>query len=167
MTSSEIPPQSKDLEEVALWIVIGLCLALGVAWETYPRIYIHYHPVLPWPGYPGNWDSYGPSNGQLSFFFAFLVAAVGFGQLRFSRWFQRDISKSLLRTFLLAVFVMVAGLWTIALANHFWTIEHNNELRRAEPYMDAGAMLFRIGFWSALVTALSNTVYAVVRKRRV
>ena len=100
------------------------------------------------------------------FFFPSLIAAQGFAQLRFSQWFKRDTSKILLRVFLFTCVVMVAGMWAFALANHFWTLEHNHELRRAEPYMRVGTVLFRIGFWSAFATSLSNMVYAVVRKRR-
>jgi hypothetical protein len=37
MPSSEIPAKSKSFEEIVLWIVVGLSLALGVAWATYPK----------------------------------------------------------------------------------------------------------------------------------
>jgi hypothetical protein len=165
MPPSEIPRKSKTLEEIVLWIDIALLLALGIAWEAYPRIYLHYYPVRPWPGYPNNWDANGSSNGQVSFFYACLAAALGFGQLRFSRWFQRDISKVLLRAFLLAVFVMIAGMWTIAIANRFWTIETNRKLLlEAEPTMREGTMLFRLGFWSSLALALLNLGYGLVRR---
>jgi hypothetical protein len=168
MTSSETPPESKGLEEIVLWMVIGLCLALGAAWETYPRIYMHSH----YPHGTGSsytWRDEGRGTDPLGelFFFACLIAAPGFAQLRFSRRLPRDISKILLRVFLLASVVMVSGMWTFALANHFWTLPHSDALHEAEPYMRAGSMLFRIGFWSALAMALSNMVYAVVLKRRV
>src|SRR5580698_5081799 len=120
MPSSETPLKSKSLEEIVLWIVIGLCLVLGVAWEAYPTVYLHYHPQRPWPGEP---ESFGFPPIVKLFFYFFLIGAAGFAQLRFSRWFQRDISKTLVRVFLLANFVMLAGMWTFALANRFWTIQ--------------------------------------------
>ena len=79
MTSSETPPKSKGLEEIVLWMVIGLCLALGVAWETYPRIYMHSH----YPHRTGSsytWGNEGRRTFPLVefFFFACLIAAPGF-----------------------------------------------------------------------------------------
>jgi len=160
--------KSRTIEVVILWIAIALFIALGVAREAYPRIYVHYHPFQVWSGDPNNWDSYGPSNGQESFFYACLTAALGFAQLRFSRWFQRDISKILMRFFLLAVFVMVAGLWTFSLANRFWTVEDNRlDLLGAEPGMELGKTLFRLGARSGLGVALLNLGYGLVRRRRV
>jgi hypothetical protein len=168
MTSSETPPKSKGLEEIVLWMVIGLCLVLGVAWETYPRIYMHsLYPHGTGSSYIWRDEGRGTDPLVKFLFFACLIAAPGFAQLRFSRWFPRDISKILLRVFLLASIIMVSGMWTFALANHFWTLQHSDELHEAEPYMRVGSMLFRIGFWSALATALSNMVYGLVLKRRV
>lgn len=170
MTSSNIPQKSKSLEEVVLWIVIALLLALCVAWEIYPKIYIYMHHQLHGAGSPYTWreESRGFSNGQMSFFYACLTAVLGFAQLRFSRWFQRDISKILLRIFLLAVFAMAAGLWTFALANRFWTVENNRpDLLRAQPGMEIGVTLFRLGAWSCIGVALLNLGYSLVRKRHV
>jgi hypothetical protein len=102
------------------------------------------------------------------FFFACLVAGPGFGQLRFSRWFHRDTSKILLRVFLFAGLVMVAGMWTFALANRFWTVEDNRlDLLGAQRGMEIGTTLFRLGAWSGLGVALLNLGYGLVRRRRV
>jgi hypothetical protein len=168
MTSRETPPKSRGLEEIVLWMVIGLCLALGAAWETYPRIYKYSH----YPHGTGSsytWKEEGRGTDPLVkfSFFACLIAAPGFTLLGFSRRFPRDTPKILLRVFLLAGIVMASGMWTFALANHFWTLQHSDELREAEPYMHAGSLLFRVGFWSAIATSLSNMVFVVVLRRRV
>jgi len=47
MPTSEIAPKSNGLEEIVLGMIVGLCLALCIAWAAYPRIYLHYHPGLP------------------------------------------------------------------------------------------------------------------------
>ncbi len=101
MLAAAVPPKSRTNEEVALWIVIGLLLALGVAWEVYPRIYIHYYYSSHGTGSSSSWasESFGPSPLVRYFFYVWLIGLVGFAQLRFSQWFQRDISKTLMRVF--------------------------------------------------------------------
>jgi hypothetical protein len=128
MPSSEIPTKSKGFEEIVLWIVVGLFLALGVAWTAYPKIYVHYHPGLAWPVVPQSWRDYSGSSPLLAYFFlACWTAACGFWQLRFSRCFGRDSSKSLLWLYLLFSFVAVVGSWTFALGSQFWTISVQKE----------------------------------------
>jgi hypothetical protein len=73
MPSSEIPPKSKGFEEIVLWIVVGLFLALGVAWTAYPKIYVHYHPGLPWPVVPQSWRGYSGSSPPAGVFLLSLV----------------------------------------------------------------------------------------------
>jgi hypothetical protein len=65
MLSVEIPPNARKLEQAALWILVGLFLALSMSWAVYPRVYDYYHPTPPWPGQPDNWF---PSNAQVVFF---------------------------------------------------------------------------------------------------
>jgi hypothetical protein len=162
MASSETPHKSKRFEEIVLWIVISLLLALGGAWEAYPRIYMRYHPVRPWPGES---ESFGVTPIVQYFFYACLIGAAGFAQLRFSGRFQRNISKSLLRVFLLASFVMVAGMWTFALANRFWTIQfHPGAFHDAERTMRIGGTFALLGLWSSLALALLNLGYGLVRR---
>jgi len=70
MLSVQIPPNARKLEQAALCIVIGLFLALSMSWVVYPRVYDHYHPTPPWPGEA---ESFGFSNAQVSFFVAILL----------------------------------------------------------------------------------------------
>jgi hypothetical protein len=169
MASSEPPFKSKALDEAALWIVIGLLLALGVAWEAYPRIYIHYYYSPHGTGSSSSWanESFGPSPIVRYFFYACLIGFAGFAQLHFSQWFQRDVPKGLLRAFLFACFVMLAGMWTFALANRFWTVQfHPGALQQVERTMHMGGTVAVLGLWSSLAAALLNLAYGLVRKRR-
>lgn len=123
------------------------------------------HALSSRPALAGEPGSFGLSPVVKHFFHACLIGAAGLAQLRFSRWFQRDISKILLRVFLLAVFVMIAGMWTFAIANRFWTIKTNRKLLlEAEPIMRVGTMLFRLGFWSSVALALLNLVCGLIRR---
>jgi hypothetical protein len=165
MSSSETPYKLKSLEEIIFWIIMALLLALAVAWETYPRIYKHYHPQLPWPGEP---ESFGFPPITQYFFYACLIGSAGLAQLRFSLWFHRSISKTLLRVFLLANFVMLAGMWTFALANRFWTVQFQpGGFYKAEHMMHTGGTFAAWGLWSSLALALSNLGCGLARKCRV
>jgi hypothetical protein len=166
MFAKAVPPQSRTMEEVVLWIVIGLCLALGVAWETYPSIFMHVHhpPHGPESSYTWRNESFGPSPLMRSFFYACLIAGPGFAQLRFSQWFRRDTSKILLRVYLSAGLVMVVGMWTFDLANRFWTDDNPLEFLGAQRGMEIGTTLFRLGAWSGLGVALLNLGYGLVRR---
>jgi transposase len=165
MASSGTPHKPKSLEQVVLWIVIALLLALGCAWEAYPRIYLRYHPQRPWPGEP---ESFGFPPIVQYFFYACLIGSAGFAQLRFSRWFQRSISKTLLRVFLLANLIMLAGMWTFALSNRFWTIQFQaGRLHEVERTMHMGGTFAVLGLWSSLALTLLNLVYGLARKRPV
>jgi hypothetical protein len=170
MFAKAVSPKSRTIEEVVLWIVVGLCLALGVAWETYPKIYTRiYHPRHG-QGSSDTWanENFGPSRLVVFFFYACLIAGPGFAQLRFSRWFHRDISKILVRVFLCAGLVMVVGMWTFALANRFWTVQDNRlDLLGAQRGMEIGTTLSTLGAWSGLGVALLNLGYGLVRRRRV
>jgi hypothetical protein len=145
--SSVVSPKQRTIEEVVLWIVIGLCLALGVAWETYPRIYMHVHHPPHGQGSSYTWrnEGFGPSQLVRSFFYACLIAGPGFAQLRFSQWFHRDTSKILLRPYLSAGLVMVVGMWTFDLANRFWTVEDNRLYLLGARGTEVGTTLFRLG----------------------
>jgi hypothetical protein len=170
MFAKAVQPKSRTIEEVVLWIVTGLCLALGVAWETYPRMYMHIHHPPQGPGRSYTWanESFGPPPLVRFFFYACLIAGPGFAQLRFSRWFHRDTSKSLMRVFLFAGLVMVVGMWTFSLANRFWTVEDNRlDLLGAQRGMEIGRTLFRLGAWSGLGVALLNLGYGLLGRRRV
>jgi len=169
MLAAAVPPRSRTIEEVALWIVIGLLLALGVAWEAYPRIYIHYYYSPHGTGSSSSWanESFGPSPIVRYFFYACLIGFAGFAQLRFSQWIQRDISNTLLKVFFSASFLMVGGMWTFALANRFWTVQfHPGALQEVERTMHLGGTVAVLGLWSSLAAALLNLGYGLVRKRR-
>lgn len=172
MLAAAVPRKSRTNEEVALWVVIGLFLALGVAWEAYPRIYIHYYYSPHGTRSSSSWanESFGPFPSPIVrySFYAFLIGFAGFAQLRFSQWFQRDISKTLLRVFLSGSFLMIGGMWTIALANRFWTVLlHQEDLQKVERTMHMGRTVAALGMWSSLAAALLNLGYGLVRKRRV
>ncbi len=168
MPSSEIPPKSKGFAEIVLWTVVGLFLALGVAWAAYPKIYVHYHPGLAWPVVPESWRDYSGSSPLLVYFFlACWTAACGFWQLRFSQWFGRDSSRSLLWLYLLFSFVAVAGSWTFALGSQFWTMTVQKESYEADRVLEVGRILVKLGLFSSLGAALLNVGYSLVRGRRV
>ena len=96
-----------------------------------------------------------------------MTAALGYGQLRFRGWFGRDSSKILLRFFLLSGMVFLAGSWTFALANRFWTVEDNRvSLLGAQHGMEIGRTLVKLGVWSYLAAAFLNLGYALIPKRR-
>jgi hypothetical protein len=167
MPSSETPPRIQGFEEMVSWIVVGLFLALGVAWAAYPRIYVHDHPGLAWPVVPKTWWDYSGSSPMLVYFFLTgWTAACGFWQLRFSRWFARDSSKSLLWLYLLFSFVAVAGSWTFALGSQFWTISVQ-KFHEADGVLGIGRMLVKLSLFSSLGATLLNAGYSAVRGRRV
>jgi len=167
MTPSEIPPKSKGFDEIVLWIIVGLFLALGIAWATYPRIYLHYHPGLPWPVVPPRWVEYSGSSPTLVYFFlACTTAAFGFWQTRFSRRFGRDSSKILLWLYLLFSLVFVVGSWTFDLGSHFWTISTQKEFYAADGVLEIGRMLVKLGVFSSLGAAFLNVTYSSFRGRR-
>ncbi|HZV88780.1 MAG TPA: hypothetical protein VFF95_14620 [Candidatus Binatus sp.] len=167
MSSSEIPPKSKGLDEIVLWIVVGMFLALGIAWAAYPRIYLHYHPGLPWPVIPQRWKEYSDSSPKLVYIFlACWTAAIGFWQTRFSRRFGRDSSKILSRLYLLFSLVFVVGSWTFDLSSHFWTITVQNEFY-PDRALQIGRTLVKLGVFSSLAAAFLNVTYSSFRGRRV
>lgn len=166
MTSSEIPPKSRGFGETVLWIIVGLFLALGVAWAAYPRIYLHYHPGLPWPVVPQRWVAYSESSPTLVyFFFACMTAAFGFWQTRFSRSFGRDSSQILLWLYLLFSLVFVVGSWTFDLGSHFWTISIQKELYQPDRVLEAGRMLVKLGVFSSIAVVFLNFGYALFHRR--
>ncbi len=167
MTSSEIPPKSKGLDEIVLWIIVGLFLALAVAWAAYPRIYLHYHPGLPWPLIPQRWREYSDSSPALVYFFlACMTAAFGFWQNLFSQRFGRDSSKILSWLYLLFSLIFVVGSWTFDVGSHFWTIPIQNEFY-PDRVLEIGRMLVKLGVFSSLAAAFLNVTYSSFRGRRV
>jgi hypothetical protein len=167
MASSEIPPKSKGLEEIVLWIVVGLFLALAVTWAIYPRIYVHNHPGNPWPVIPQRWVEYSDSSPTLVYFFlACMIAAFGFWQTHLSRRFGRDSSKILLRLYLLFSLVFAAGSWTFDLGSHFWTIPIQNALYAPDGVLQIGRILVKWGLYASLAAAFLNVTYSSFRERR-
>src|SRR5271168_612747 len=113
MASSQVPPKSKALDEVVLWMVAGLFLALAFAWVVYPRIYLHAHLGQPWPLVPQRWKPYADSSPALVYLFlACMTAGFGLWQTRFSLRFGRESSRILTALYLLASAIFVAGSWT-------------------------------------------------------
>jgi len=167
MPSSEIPPQSKGFDEIGLWIVVGLFLALSIAWATYPRIYLHNHPGLHWPVIPKKWVEYSDSSPQLVYFFlACMTAAFGLWQTRFSRSLSRESSKILLRLYLLFSLVFVVGSWTFDLGSHFWTIPIQSEFYAPDGILEVGRILVKWGLYASLAAAFLNVTYSSFRERR-
>jgi hypothetical protein len=163
----EIPPKSKDLDEIVLRIVVGLFLALGIAWAIYPRIYLHYHPGLAWPVVPRRWRDYADSSPELVYFLlACMTAAFGLWQTRFSRKFGRDSSKILSWLYLLFSFVFVVGSWTFDLGSHFWTISIQNDFYEPDRALQIGRLLVKFGVFSSVGAALLNVTYGSFRGRR-
>jgi hypothetical protein len=168
MTPSEIPAKSKRFDEIVLWIVVGLFLALAIAWAIYPRIYFHYHPGLPWPVIPQKWLAYSDSSPSLVYFFlACMTAAFGLWQTWFSRRFGRDSSKILLWLYLLFSSVFVVGSWTFDLGSHFWTIPIQNGFYAPDRALEVGRILVKWGVFSSLAAAFLNVTYSSFRGRRV
>jgi hypothetical protein len=166
MPSSEILPTSKRFEEIVLGIIVGLFLALGVAWAAYPRIYLHDHPGLPWPLVPQRWVEYSGSSPTLAYFsLACMTGAFGLWQTRFSRRFGRDSSRILLRLYLLLSLVFVVGSWTFDLGSHFWTIPIHSEWY-PDGVLGIGRMLVKFGLYSSLAAAFLNVTYSSFVERR-
>ena len=164
MIASETPPQSKGLEELVLWSVVGLFLALGIAWATYPRIYLHYHPSLAWPVIPQRWRAYADSSPAVVYFFlASMTAGFGLWQTRFSRRFGRDSFRILTWLYLWSSLVFVAGSWTFDLGSHFWTVPIQNEIYPPDPVLGIGRILVKYGLYSSLGAAFLNVTYSSFR----
>jgi len=164
MTPSEIPPASKRFDEIVLWIVVGLFLALGIAWATYPRIYLHDHPGLAWPVIPQRWREYADSSPTWVYFFlACITAGFGLWQTRFSRRFGRKSSQILLWLYLLSSLVFVAGSWTFDLGSHFWTIPIQNDFYPPDSFLEIGRMLVKWGLYASLAAAFLNVTYSSFR----
>ena len=167
MSSSEIPPKSKSFEEIVLWIVVGLFLALAIAWATYPRVYVHNHPGLPWPVIPERWKPYSDSSPTLVYFFlACMTAAFSLWQTSFSRSFGRDSSKLLSRLYLLFSLVFVVGSWTFDLGSHFWTIPIQNGFYAPDRVLEVGRVLVKWGVYASLAAAFLNVTYSSFHERR-
>jgi hypothetical protein len=153
----------RAVEQAILWVVVGLFLALGISWAVYPRIYDRYHSTLPWPG---ERESFGPSNTQLSFLFAILLAVLGFLQIRLRRLFQRDTSRFLFWVFLLLGLGLAFDLWIFALATRFWTLTIKMQSDQAHRAYEMSRTL--AGYFLKLIVAagLLNIGLAAFRKHR-
>jgi hypothetical protein len=161
-----MPSKSKSFEEIALCIVVGLFLALGVAWATYPRIYLHDHPGWPWPLVPQRWVAYSDASPTLVYFFlACMTGAFGLWQTRFSRSFGRDSSRILLRLYLLLSLVFVVGSWTFDLGSHFWTVPIESAWY-PDRVLQTGRMLVKFGLYASLAAAFLNVTFSSFRERR-
>ena len=164
MAPSGTPLQSKGFDEIVLWIVAGLFLALGIAWLIYPRMYLHSHPGLAWPIIPQRWKEYADSSPTLVYFFlACMTAGFGLWQTRFSRRFGRDSSQILLWLYLLSSVVFVAGSCTFDLGSHFWTIPIQNEIYPSDHVLEIGRILVKYGLYSSLAAAFLNVTYSSFR----
>jgi hypothetical protein len=165
MTLPKIPPPSKGLAEVILWIPVGLFLALGIAWAIYPRIYLHSHPGLPWPVIPERWRAYADSSPALVYFFlAAMTAAFGLWQTQFCYRFGRDSSKILLFLYLLSSLVFAGGSWTFDLGSRFWTVSMQNEVYPPDRILEIGRMLVKFGLYSSLGAAFLNVTYSSFKR---
>jgi hypothetical protein len=164
MTPPEIPAESERLGETVLWIVVGLFLALGIAWAIYPKVYLHNHPGLAWPVIPQRWREYADSSPTLVYFFlACMTAGFGLWQTRFSRHFGRDSSRVLSWLYLFSSLVFVAGSCTFDLGSHFWTIPMQNEFYAPDHILEIGRILVKWGVYSSLAVAFLNVTYSSFR----
>jgi hypothetical protein len=167
MPTSEIPPQANRFQEIVLWIIVGLFLALAIAWAIYPKAYLHYHPGQPWPVIPQRWVEYSDASPTLVYFFlACMTGAFGLWQTRFSRSFGRDSSNILLGLYLLFSLVFVVGSWTFDLGSHFWTISTQNEFYEGDRVLEIGRILVKWGLYASLAAAFLNVTYSSFRERR-
>ena len=167
MASSEAPLKSKALDEIILWTIVALLLALAIAWAIYPRIYVHNHPGLPWPVIPQRWVAYSDSSPSLVYFFlACITAGFGLWQTRFSRRLGRDSSQILLWLYLLFSSVFVIGSWTFDLGSHFWTFPILNDLYAADRVLEIGRILVKWGLYASLAAAFLNVTYSSFRERK-
>ena len=167
MPSPEIPPKSRGFDEIVLLIIVGLFLALAIAWAAYPRIYLHRHPGLLWPVIPQRWVEYSDTSPTLVYFFlACMTAAFGFWQTRFSRRFGRDSSKILSRLYLLFSLVFVVGSWTFDLGSHFWTIPIQDGFYAPDRVLEVGRVLVKWGVYASLAAAFLNVTYSSFHERR-
>jgi hypothetical protein len=162
MSPAEPSPRARAFEHATLWIVVGLFLALSISWAVYPRLYDHYHPTPPWPGEP---ESFGPSNAQLSFSLAILLAVLGFLQLGILRWLQRDTSRFLSRVFLLLGLGLALDYWTFAIATRFWTLTIEMQSDQAHRAYEMSRMLARYFLKPIIAIGLLNIGISVLRKR--
>jgi glucan phosphoethanolaminetransferase (alkaline phosphatase superfamily) len=158
----ETTPKARKLEQAALWIVVGLFLALSMSWAVYPRVYDHYHPTPPWPGQLDHWF---PSNAQLSFLVAALLAVLGFLQIGFRRRLQRDTSRFLFWVFLLLSLGWAVDCWTFSLSIRFWTVNMGMQSNLSHRAYEMSSML--AGYFSRPIVAIGllNIGLAWFRKR--
>ena len=164
---SEIPLKPKGFDGIVLWIVVGLILALGIAWIAYPRIYLHNHPGAAWPVIPQRWRTHSNSSPSLVyFFFACMTAAFGFWQIRFHKRLGRDSSQILSWLYLFFSLVFVAGSWTFDLGSHFWAISMQNEFYPPDRVLEIGRILIKLGLYSSLGAAVLNVNYGGFSERR-
>lgn len=167
MSSSDAPLQSKGSDEAVLWTIVGLFLALGLAWVIYPRIYAHSHPGLSWPVIPQRWVEYSDSSPVLVYFFlACMTAGFGLWQTRFSHRLGRDSSRTLLWLYLFASQIFVAGSWTFDLGSHFWTMPIQNGFYAPDRVLEVGRILVKLGLYTSLAAAFLNVTYSSFRQRR-
>jgi len=133
-----------------------------MSWAVYPRVYDHYHPTRPWPGEA---ESFGPSNAHLSFFVAILLAVLGFLQVGFRQRFQRDASRFLFWVFLLLGLCWAVDYWTFALSTRFWTVGIQEQSDQAHRAYEMSSMLAGYFLKPIVAIGLLNIGLARFRKR--
>ena len=150
-----------------MWTIVALFLALALTWVVYPRVFALSHPGLSWPVIPPRWVDYSDSSPALVYLFlACMTAGFGLWQTRFSRKFGRDSSIILLRLYLLASIVFVAGSWTFELGSRFWTIPIQNGSYAPDHILEVGRFLVKYGLYATLAFAFLNVTYSSFRERR-
>jgi len=151
------------LEQATLWIIVGLFVVLGVSWVVCERVYLHYHPTPAWPG-----EGYVfalPSNAQLSFLLGTLLAVLGFFQLGFQRWFQRETFSFLFWAFLLFGLCLALDCWTFALATRFWTLTWKMQSDQARRGYEMSRQVAPYFLMSMATVGVLNMGLALLRKR--
>jgi hypothetical protein len=162
MSFVEISPKAGALERATLWTVVGLFVLLSITWGVYPRVYDHFHPTPPWPGELDNWF---PSNAQLTFLVAVLLAGLGCLQIGFRRWFQRDTSRFLFWVFLLLGLGLACDYWTFAIATRFWTVTIQMQSDLAQHAYEMSRMLGGYFLKPIIGIGLLNIGVGLLRKR--
>ena len=162
MLSVETSAKATALEQVMLWIVVGLFVVLSISWAVSPRVYERNHPTPQWPG---EIDSFGPSNAELSLLVATLLTVLGFLQLGFRRWFQRETSSLLFWVFLLLGVGLALDHWTFALATRFWTITVQMQSDQARRAYEMSIKLASYFLSSTVAVGVLNIGLALLRRR--
>jgi hypothetical protein len=104
-------------------------------------------------------------DSHTAFLLAVLLAVLGFLQIGFRRWFQRDTSRFLFWVFLLLGLGLAFDYWTLALATRFFSLTDKMQSDQAHRAYEISRMLAGYFLKPIVAIGLLNIGLALLHKR--